>query len=117
MKTVGNILFAASVVALAASAQAASPYINCAAARSADERAICRSTALIQRDAEMSTLYRVIRGLVAMGQRGALQYEQADWIRARRACGANFRCLRDHYDDRISELDAYLDTIREGGPF
>lgn len=107
----------ATVLTAAGSANAASPYISCPAARTADERAVCRSTVLIQRDAEMSTLYRVIKGLVGMGRRGALQDEQADWLKARRECGASFRCLRDHYDDRIAELDAYLDTIREGGPF
>jgi uncharacterized protein len=108
---------AAALIAFAASANAASPYISCTAARTTDERAICRSTALIQRDAEMSTLYRVIKGLVGMGQRGALQDEQADWLKARRACGASVRCLRDHYDDRIAELDGYLNSIRERGPF
>lgn len=114
------IAFRAALVAVvvsAASANAASPYISCPAARTPDERAVCRSTALIQRDAEMATLYRVLKGLVGMGQRGALQDEQADWIKERRACGASFRCLRDHYDDRIAELDAYLDGIRERGPF
>ena len=117
MRFSGTILIAAFVWLGASSAHAASPYISCAAARSVDERTICRSTALIQRDAEMSTLYRVLKGLVGMGQRGALQDEQADWLKARRACGASFRCLRDHYDDRIAELDSYLDSIQERGPF
>jgi uncharacterized protein len=110
-------LFAAIAVSLAPPSFAASPYINCAAARTTDERAVCRSTALLQRDAEMATLFRVVKGLVGMGQRGALQDEQSDWIRTRRECGASVRCLRDHYDDRIAELDAYLDNIRERGPF
>lgn len=117
MHLVRALIAAVAVTIVATSAQAASPYIACSAARTVDERAVCRSTALIQRDAEMSTLYRVIKGLVGMGQRGALQDEQADWLKARRACGASFRCLRDHYDDRIAELDAYLDSIRERGPF
>jgi uncharacterized protein len=111
------VLLAAVLWSGAPAAEAASPYINCAAARSADERAVCRSTALIQRDAEMATLYRVLKGLVSMGQRGALQDEQADWLKARRECAASVRCLKDHYDDRIAELDGYLNTIRERGPF
>lgn len=110
-------VFSAMALTAAASANAASPYISCPSARTADERAVCRSTVLVQRDAEMATLYRVIKGLVGMGRRGALQDEQADWLAARRACGASFRCLRDHYDDRIAELDEYLNTIRERGPF
>lgn len=117
MQAIRSALVATILTMAAASANAASPYINCVAARTADERAVCRSTPLIQRDAEMATLYRVIGGLVAMGQRGALQDEQADWLRARRACGVAFRCLRDHYDDRIAELNGYLDRIREGGPY
>jgi uncharacterized protein len=114
-----RVRFAAAFAALAVSAQAqaASPYISCPAARTVDERAVCRSTALIQRDAEMATLYRVVRGLVAMGQRGALQDEQADWLKARRVCGASIQCLRDHYDDRIAELNGYVERIREGGPY
>jgi uncharacterized protein len=117
MLRIRTALFATALVAMAASAGAASPYISCPAARTPDERAVCRSTALIQRDAEMSTLYRVLKGLVGMGQRGALQDEQSDWLRARRECGASFRCLRDHYDDRIAELDGYLERIRERAPF
>jgi uncharacterized protein len=106
-----------AAVMWAASASAASPYIACSAARSPDERAVCRSTTLVQMDAEMATLYRVVKGLVGMGQRGAIQDDQADWLRVRRACGASFSCLRSHYAQRIADLDAYLDEIRSRGPF
>lgn len=112
---IAAIAFAAA--ALTSSAFAASPYVDCTKARTSDEKAVCRSVVLVQMDAEMSTLYRVLKGLVAMGQRGALQDEQADWLKARRECGAAYRCLRDHYQDRIEELDAVLDRIRAQGPF
>jgi uncharacterized protein len=100
-----------------ASAFAAAPYINCAAARTADERAICRSTTLVQLDAEMSTLYRITKGLVAMGQRGEIQDDQSEWLQERRACRASFSCLRATYVERIRQLDEVIDRIREGGPY
>jgi uncharacterized protein len=110
-------LVAASAVALAHPSGAASPYIQCPAARTPDERAICRNVSLIQLDAEMATLYRVLTGLVGMGMRGAIRDEQAEWLRERRACGTSVRCLTMHYRARVVELDAYLDRIRSQGPF
>jgi uncharacterized protein len=112
-----GILLLAGLIAVSANVFAASPYISCPAARSVDERAICRSTMLVQMDAEMATLYRAVTGLVGMGRRGALRDDQADWLKERRVCGASVRCLRGHYQERIDELDAVLDQIRAGGPY
>ena len=112
-----HILLAAAVTFFASSAMAASPYINCGAARTTDERTICRSVVLVQMDAEMSTLYRVTKGLVAMGQRGEIQDDQAEWLRERRACGASFTCLRNTFRERIRQLDEIVDRVQEGGPY
>ncbi|HAH11167.1 MAG TPA: hypothetical protein DCL54_04195 [Alphaproteobacteria bacterium] len=98
-------------------AHAAAPYINCPAASALDERTICRTIRLVQLDAEMATLYRLTLSLVGMGTRDSIKDEQADWLRARRACRTSVPCLRNHYEDRIETLDAILDRVRSEGPF
>lgn len=107
----------AVLAALASSASAAPQYINCAAAKALDERTICRNTRLVQLDAEMATLYDLIRGFVPMGTRGAIQDEQREWLVVRIACRASVPCLRTHYRDRIEELNQHFQRIRAQGPF
>jgi uncharacterized protein len=106
-----------SAIAFTTSANAAVPYINCAKARFSDERAICKNTLLIQMDAQMSTMYDIILGLVPMGTRDALKDEQVQWLINRRACRADRACLREFYEFRIDELDRYIDRARRQGPF
>jgi uncharacterized protein len=109
-------IFSCAIV-FTTSANAAPPYINCAKARFSDEKAICKNTQLIQMDAQMSTMYDIILGLVAMGTRDALKDEQVQWLIDRRACRADRACLREFYEFRIEELDRYIDRARQQGPF
>ena len=109
--------------ALAAAALAAPAFadnrgaIDCAKAKTADEKAICGSIELVQLDAEMSTELDLLRGLVGMGVRGNLMEAQKDWLAKRHTCAADAACLRKAYDRRIAELDKEFARITSSGPF
>lgn len=110
------VLLAAFVSCAGAQAADYAP-LNCAAARSATERAICGNYGLGQLEARMATLYEWTTSLVAMGQRGDLQDQQRAFIQRRETCGANVACIRNAYDARIAQLQAVMGNVRSKGPF
>jgi uncharacterized protein len=91
--------------------------LNCAAAASASETAICGNYGLGQLEARMATLYQWSTSFVGMGQRGDMQDAQRVFLKQREACGADVACLRRAYDARIAQLQAVMDRVRERGPF
>ncbi len=95
--------------------QAAS--FDCAKARAADEKAICRHRALEDADVRMATMFELEGHLLAMGGRGALQDAQVAWLKQRRHCGADVVCLTHSYDRRLAELQRVFDGIASRGPF
>lgn len=101
--------------ALPLAAHAAS--FDCAKARTADEKAICRYRALNDADVRMATLFEVDGHLLAMGGRGALQDTQVEWLKRRRGCGGDVACLTRRYDERLAELQRVFDEIASRGPF
>lgn len=91
---------------------------DCARAAAPDERAICGARSLNDRDVRMATLYELDLHLVPMGSRDVLRREQAAWLKARRACGANRACLARSYDRRIAALRGVIDSrVIPNGPF
>lgn len=90
-------------------AQAAS--FDCEKAQLADEKTICNNRTLNDKDVEMATQYRFLKGLFAMGARGAMQDEQRTWLKRRQDCGSDSLCLDKRYDERIRELNAIYDRI------
>lgn len=76
-------------LAFAPAQAVAAPSFSCAAARSWDERLICRNDALAELDRDLDALYRKTRA--ELGAQGAdLGRAQAAWRDARaRRCGAN----------------------------
>lgn len=100
---------------LAAPAQAAS--FDCRKAAAPDEITVCNDRDLSDQDVRMDTYFEIARGLVGMGQRGAMYDDHADWLKQRRACKADKACLRRVYAKRIKELRAILDAIKSRGPF
>jgi uncharacterized protein YecT (DUF1311 family) len=103
---------------LGAHASAAVPgAINCAKAKSADEKTVCGSYELGQLDAQLATQYGLLKGFLAMGGRGALMDDQRAWLTQRAACKANAACLRHVYATRIETLQAGLDRVKTFGPF
>ena len=96
-------LFAAFIagVLLAPGAASAGEYapLDCAKAKSAAEKTICKSYALGQAEARMATLFGIATSLVAMGQRGDLRDTQREWLKTREACGGERPLLDRHLCD------------------
>lgn len=109
------LILPALVLLAPAAAHAAS--FDCAKARTADEKAICRHRALNDADVRMATLFEVDGHLLAMGGRGALQDAQVEWLKSRRRCGGDVACLTRSYDRRLAELQRVFDEIASRGPF
>jgi uncharacterized protein len=106
------------LIASAASSVAAeySP-LDCGKAKSAAEKAICKSYTLGQDEARMATLYAIATSLVAMGQRGEIQDAQRAFLQKRESCGARVSCLADAYAARIGELNSVVESVASRGPF
>jgi len=91
--------------------------LDCSKARTPTEKTICASYKLGQDEARMATLFSIATSLVGMGQRGAIQDEQRDWLKARDACGGTLACLANAYDERIKTLNSVIAGIASRGPF
>lgn len=108
----------ASLFILCASLSAHAASFNCGKATTADEKAICADRVLNDKDVSMALLYDIDRHLMGMGARGSLMDDQADWLKRRRACGANIECLTSLYDQRIGALRKFIDErVATHGPF
>lgn len=120
-RILGAAAFAAMTAAmtLAAAPARAADYapLNCAAARSASEKAICANYSLGQSEARMATLYEWSTSFVGMGQRGDIQDAQRAFLKQRDGCGADIACLRGAYETRIGQLQAVMQRVKEKGPF
>ncbi|HFI9138259.1 TPA: lysozyme inhibitor LprI family protein [Escherichia coli] len=84
---------------------AAAASFSCRSVTAPDEKAVCSDRELSEKDVRMATTYGMLRQLVLMGGRGALQAEQTAWLQKRQECGDNTRCLSHVYDDRIETLN------------
>ncbi|WP_435947956.1 lysozyme inhibitor LprI family protein [Dryocola sp. BD586] len=100
-------------LALLSPLAAGAASFDCQKARAADEKAICAHLSLNDKDVEMSTKYQFLKGLLAMGGRGAIQDAQQSWLKTRRQCGGNVTCLTKAYDRRLQQLDAMYDNINK----
>ena len=115
MRTATLALTALLVGLLAPAAGAAS--FNCAKAKTLDEKTICAERSLNDQDVRMALMLDISRHFVAMGRRGQLDDEQTDWLRGRKACGANKQCLATAYAHRIERLQGVIDEVAHHGPF
>jgi uncharacterized protein len=108
---------ALAILALLSASNAHAASFDCAKAKTADEKTICRNRSLSDADVKMATMFTMNAHLVMMGTRGAMQDRQRGWLAERNACKGSFRCLTAAYDKRIDELQADFDTIASRGPF
>lgn len=69
-----------------------------------DEVAICQNIDLNDMDVRMVTTFELLREVLPMGSRGALETSQIEWLEKRRACEANLDCLAAAYASRMAEL-------------
>jgi uncharacterized protein len=111
------ITFAATILCPLPAGAADYAPLNCGAARSASEKAICANYGLGQSEARMATLYEWSTSFVGMGQRGDMQDAQRAFLKQREGCGANVACLRGAYETRIGQLQAVMERVKEKGPF
>lgn len=102
---------------LLCSGGASAASFDCAAAKAQDEKAVCSSLELNDLDVRMATLSEVATHLVAMGQRGVLQDQNQQFLKARAACKFNKVCIANAYEARIKALEAVLQSIYSRGPF
>ncbi|EAO4571443.1 DUF1311 domain-containing protein [Salmonella enterica] len=84
---------------------------DCQKAKAVDEKTICAHLALNDKDVEMHTKYQFLKGLFAMGSRGALQDAQRSWLKQRQQCKTDAACLTKAYNERLKQLDALYDHI------
>lgn len=100
---------------LLSNAHAAS--FKCEYAQTQTEHAICEHRTLNDADVKMATTYNIIRRLVPMGTRGAIQDQQVKWLQLRDQCRDSVTCLTDVYKVRQQKLDMYMDRVYKQGPF
>jgi uncharacterized protein len=103
------------VLLLTVPANAAS--FDCTRAHAADERAVCASRLLSERDVEMAVRFDMLSGLVAMGTRGDMGDAQRAFLASRRRCSSDARCLARLYHTRIAVLKNQYDALKQRGPF
>lgn len=90
---------------------------KCENAQTQTEHAVCEHRVLNDADVKMATTYNIIRRLVPMGTRGAIQDQQVKWLQLRDQCRDNVSCLTDVYKMRQQKLDIYMERVYKQGPF
>lgn len=93
------------MVCLVSPFAASAASFDCNKAKAADEKTICTHLTLNDKDVAMATRYQFLKGLFAMGQRGALQDSQQAWLKTRQQCASSVSCLNQAYDRRLQQLD------------
>ena len=88
-------------------AQAQGPSFNCSRASRPDEVLICQHAELATLDRRMAALYDRLRNTMPPGIRRNLIADQTVWLRGRFACGYDYGCVRNAYQQRIAELQNY----------
>jgi uncharacterized protein len=79
---------------------------DCKKNRKPDEMAICSDSTLSNLDQELAAIYGRLRVTLAPELATALRETQLNWLRSRRECGSDHRCLTALYRDRIANLNA-----------
>lgn len=87
------------------SAQAAS--FDCTRADTAAEIAVCANPELNRLDEELAVLYRSLLNELPFRQAERVRQDQRSWLQARNSCGADVRCLRARYQERLARLNQY----------
>ncbi len=96
-------LFGASLLPLAV--QAAS--YDCTGASSPAEIAVCAHPDLNALDEKLAVLYRSLLNELPVRQADRVRQDQRSWLKARNSCGAEVRCLKARYQERIARLNQY----------
>ncbi|GJD56356.1 lysozyme inhibitor LprI family protein [Methylobacterium dankookense] len=101
---------------LATPLPASAASFPCDKAETPDEKAVCATLALNDRDVEMATRFDILKEVLPMGGRSKMQDDQEAWLKDRRTCGGEVACLRDLYDARLKTLRGLLSEFAKQGP-
>lgn len=80
--------------------------IDCKATEAKDEAAICKSADLRAMDGEVDRAYRAARVRWTASMSNSVKAMQEDWLKKRRECGADEKCLMNRMVEQIKALDA-----------
>lgn len=108
----------ASTVLLGALSCLAAPAqsFNCRYAHYTDETAICQDQALGRLDNQLNSVFNdTMRRLPPQEQQRLGQSEDA-WVRERRRCGADSRCIAQAYQNRMHQLEGMTASRDEHQP-
>jgi uncharacterized protein len=109
-------VLAGMIVTLVATGSAGAASFPCDKAEAADEKAICATLSLNDRDVEMATRFEILRAMLPMGGNAKLREDQEAWLAERRACGPDVACLTQIYDGRLKTLRAVFSEFAKQGP-
>ena len=80
---------------------------DCTRATTATEIAVCDNSSLNRMDEDLAVQYRSLLNQLPPRRADALRDDQRSWLVARNSCGADVRCLRARYEERIARLNEY----------
>ena len=109
-------ILAPTLAALTLVGPAHAASFDCEAAKAVDEKAICTTLALNDRDVEMATRFEILKDVLPMGGRAKLRDDQETWLGERRSCAADTACLKGIYDARLKVLRAVQSEFAKQGP-
>ncbi|MGI9407153.1 MAG: lysozyme inhibitor LprI family protein [Hyphomicrobiaceae bacterium] len=82
----------------------------CKRAHTTAHRVICSDPSLWVLDRCEEALYGQVRRMAKRSVLKAVAQNEADWVRRRNRCRANYDCIVDQYADRIDELQEITRT-------
>ncbi len=103
IKRLSLALFCVGLLPLGA--QAAS--YDCTRADTAAEIAVCANPSLNRLDEDLAVQYRSLLNRLPPRRAERLRQDQRSWLIARDSCGADVRCLRARYQERLARLNEY----------
>ena len=80
---------------------------DCTRATTATEIAVCDNPSLNRMDEDLAVQYRSLLNQLPPRRADALRDDQRSWLVARNSCGADVRCLRARYEERLARLNEY----------
>ncbi len=80
---------------------------DCTRAATTTEIAVCDNPSLSRMDEDLAVQYRDLLNQLPPRRADRLRDDQRSWLTARNSCGADVRCLRARYQERLARLSEY----------
>lgn len=112
--TIGRYILLLLFIGVLAGHSGTAHAIDCTAAATQREKAVCQSNDLLALDAMLNKAYDEARALETNPREGDkdrnLRREQLAWIKAADRCNSDALCIREIYASRYMSLRAYSDS-------